>query len=156
MCRLCNYTNLIKEKGIEPISNRVRVLELIGSNPTPMAAQDILTAFRRSEEINRVTIYRILDLLVEKGLVQRLSSGGRGLIYGLSPNENHPPHPHFRCKSCGVLQCMQPDTITLNILEIQRSFAGEISNVEIRIDGTCGNCLKAAKKRKKVPTPAAS
>ena len=41
-------------------------------------------------------------------LVLRISGGCRSFAYGLAPNENHPAHPHFRCRSCGVLQCLQP------------------------------------------------
>jgi len=139
----------MKNKGIDPTPNRMRIMEVVGSNPAPIAAQDILTTLRRSEGINRVTVYRILDLLVEKGLLERLSSGGRSLVYALSPNENHPAHPHFHCNNCGALECLQPDSISMDIQTMQRSFAGEISNIEIRINGICRNCLRTDKKLKK-------
>jgi Fur family ferric uptake transcriptional regulator len=139
----------MKDKGIDPTPNRMRIMEVVGNNPAPISAQDILTTMRRSEGINRVTIYRILDLLVEKNLVERLASGGRSLVYALTPSENHPAHPHFHCNSCGALQCMQPDSIGMDIHTMQRSFAGEISSVEIRINGICRNCLRTDKKLKK-------
>ena len=97
-----------------------------------------------SSAINRVTVYRILEMLVDKGLVERLSGGGRSLVYGLAPNENHPAHPHFHCKSCGALQCLQPGSLKVDLRGIERSFAGEIQSVEIRVDGICKNCLKKA------------
>jgi Fur family ferric uptake transcriptional regulator len=81
-------------------------------------------------------------VLVEKGLVERLSGGRRSLVYGLAPNENHPAHPHFHCRSCGALQCMQPGSLKIDLQGIQRSFAGEIQAVEVRVDGICTNCLK--------------
>ena len=61
---------------------------------------DIFKTLERSSSINRVTVYRILDLLVDHGVVDRLSTGGRAAYYGLAPNEYHKPHPHFYCKSC--------------------------------------------------------
>jgi Fur family ferric uptake transcriptional regulator len=131
-------------RDLEPLANRVRVLEVIGGNPSPLSAQDIYATLNRSSAINRVTVYRILEMLVDKGLVERLSGGGRSLVYGLAPNENHPAHPHFCCKSCGALQCLQPGSLKVDLRGIERSFAGEIQSVEIRVDGICKNCLKKA------------
>jgi Fur family ferric uptake transcriptional regulator len=144
VCQHCNYGELLISRDLEPLPNRVRVLEVIGGNPSPLSAQDIYATLSRTSAINRVTVYRILDALVEKGLVERLSGGGRSLVYGLAPNENHPAHPHFHCKSCGALQCLQPDSLKVDLRGIERSFAGEIRSVEIRVDGICKNCLKKA------------
>ena len=144
MCERCNYSELLEGSGLGPTHNRVRVLQVIGGNSSPLSAQDIYATLSRTADINRVTVYRILDLLVDKGMVERLSSGGRSLVYGLAPNENHPAHPHFHCRSCGVLQCLQPGSLTVDLESIQNSFAGEIQGVEVRVDGICKNCLKRA------------
>lgn len=142
MCQRCNYAGLLDAAGLDPTSGRLRVLEVVGNNSAPVSAQDIFATVSRSANINRVTVYRILDVLVEKGLVERLSGGRRSLVYGLAPNENHPAHPHFHCRSCGALQCMQPGSLKVDLQGIQRSFAGEIQAVEVRVDGICTNCLK--------------
>ena len=98
----------------------------------------------RTAGINRVTVYRILDLLASKGLVERLSGGGRSLVYGMAPNKNHPAHPHFHCKTCGGLQCLHPGSLKVDLRGIKRSFTGEVQGVEVRVDGICRNCLKRA------------
>jgi len=144
VCQHCNYGELLMGRDLEPLANRLRVLEVIGGNSSPLSAQDIFTTLRRTSSINRVTVYRILDTLVDKGLVERLSAGGRSLVYGLAPNENHPAHPHFHCRSCGALQCLQPGSLTVDLRGIERSFAGEIQSVEVRVDGICKNCLRKA------------
>jgi len=144
VCQHCNYSELLMGRGLEPLTNRMRVLEVVGGNSSPLSAQDIYATLNRSSAINRVTVYRILETLVNKGLVDRLSGGGRSLVYGLAPNENHPAHPHFHCKSCGALQCLQPGSLKVDLRGIERSFAGEIQSVEIRVDGICKNCLKKA------------
>jgi Fur family transcriptional regulator, ferric uptake regulator len=144
MCGQCDYRLLLKSGGLEPTPSRLRVLEVIGANSAPVSAQEIFDTVKRTAGINRVTVYRILDLLASKGLVDRLSSVGRSLVYGLAPNENHPAHPHFHCRSCGVLQCLQPGSLNVDLRGIERSFAGEIKAVEVRLDGICKNCLKKA------------
>jgi Fur family ferric uptake transcriptional regulator len=87
----------------------VRVLEVVGDNKFPLSASDIYKILERSSTINRVTVYRILDLLVENGIVERISTGGRAFYYGLAPNDHHKPHPHFYCKNCGQMDCLSPE-----------------------------------------------
>jgi len=144
MCDQCDYRWLLTSGGLEPTPHRQRVLEVIGANSAPLSAQDIFTTLSQTVGINRVTVYRILDVLASKGLVERLSSGGRGLVYGMAPNQNHPAHPHFHCRRCGKLQCLHPASLKVDLRAIKRSFSGEIQGVEIRLDGTCKDCLKRA------------
>ena len=72
MCHRCNYDDLLAAADLEATANRLRVLEVVGNNSFPLSAGDIFKTLERSSSINRVTIYRILDLLVEllKGLVE--------------------------------------------------------------------------------------
>jgi Fur family ferric uptake transcriptional regulator len=142
MCTSCNYEALLERAGLDSTPNRLGVLEAIGAGRGPLRAQEVFATVNRTTGINRVTVYRILDLLVERGVVERISGGGRSFAYGLAPNENHPAHPHFRCRSCGVLQCMQPDSLKIDLRGVPRSFRGEIQAVEVRVDGICGRCLK--------------
>ena len=80
--------------------------------------------------------------LVDKGLVDRINGGGRSFVYGLAPNENHPAHPHFFCKSCGNLECLNPQSLRVDLQSMQRTFPGMIENVAVRVDGVCKNCLR--------------
>ena len=141
MCQHCDYSNFLKASGLGHTPNRQRVLEVIGNNSSPLSAQQIFDTLSRCDNINRVTVYRILELLVDKGLVERINGGGRSYVYGLAPNENHPAHPHFYCKSCGNLECLNPQSLNVDLQHMQRTFAGLIENVEVRVDGVCKNCL---------------
>ena len=142
MCHLCNYREMLAGAELSPTANRLRVLEVVGNNSYPLSADDIFKTLERSGAINRVTVYRILDLLVAKGLVDRISTGGRAAYYGLAPNTHHRPHPHFYCKLCGQMDCLNPDSLNIDASLLQRTFPGEIDKVEIRVDGICKNCVK--------------
>ena len=141
MCYHCDYEGLLEASGLGYTLNRHRILEVIGNNSSPLSAQQIYDILSRTATINRVTVYRILDLLVEKSLVDRINGGGRSFLYGLSPNDNHPAHPHFYCKSCGNLECLNPQSLNVDLQPMQRTFPGMIENVAIRVDGVCKNCL---------------
>ena len=146
MCHQCNYEQLLSNANLEATNNRIRVLEIVGNNKFPLSADDIYKTLERSSSINRVTVYRILDLLVEHSIVERISTGGRSFYYGLAPNEYHKPHPHFYCRNCGHMECLSPESITVDTDRLWKTFPGQIEKVEIRIDGICKNCGKVVKK----------
>lgn len=128
--------------GLDATRNRIQVLEAIGNNNYPLTAKDVFNIVDRRQSINRVTVYRILDLLVEKQIVERISVNRRAAYYGLAPNENHAPHPHFYCTRCGQMDCLHAESIHINADQLRKTFPGEISRVEVRVDGLCKNCLK--------------
>jgi Fur family ferric uptake transcriptional regulator len=142
MCHQCNYDKLLTSANIEPTANRLIVLEVIGNNRFPLSAGDIFKTLGRTSSINRVTVYRILDLLVDCGVVERISTGGRSFYYGMAPNDHHKPHPHFYCKRCGQMDCLNPGSLNVDTDPLWKTFPGRIDNIEIRVDGICKNCLR--------------
>jgi Fur family ferric uptake transcriptional regulator len=115
-------------------------MEIIGNSPSPLSHQEILNALGNGHAINRVTLYRILDLLVEHDLVSRLSSGDRAFRYGLAPNALHPRHPHFYCRKCGHMECLEAPGVELDPETLRKLGPARILDIEVRIDGICGNC----------------
>ncbi len=146
MCQNCDYHQLLTHAGLEVTAHRLRVLEIVGGNTGPLNAQEIFATVCRATPINRVTVYRILDALVQHGLLERLS-GGRAFYYGLAPNEHHQRHPHFFCRRCGRMDCLRPEAIALDLQPLARVFPGHIENVAVRVDGVCKLCMDAVSKR---------
>ena len=148
MCSQCNYPQLLKTTGLGSTPNRLRVMEIIGNNPSPLNAREIYSTLNGTQGINRVTVYRILDLLVENGLIERINGGGRSFRYGLAPNEHHHPHPHFYCKYCGNMECLSPESLIINIEPIDQTFPGQVDNIDVRLEGTCNVCLNRLSRHK--------
>ncbi len=145
MCHQCDYNELFKGADLAPLPYRLAILEIVGNSPSPLSAQEIFEIVRRFHRMNRVTLYRILDLLVDKGLVHRISAGDRSFRYGLAPNDNHPEHPHFYCSRCGNMECLAPEAVSVDTGAIERTFPALIQKVEIRLDGICRSCLRTRK-----------
>ncbi len=141
MCDRCDYGNLLQDRDLDSTQNRMKVFEIIGNSPRPLSAQEICEAVNQSQDINRVTVYRILDLLVENRLVDRISAGDRSFRYGLAPNANHRPHAHFYCTGCGKMECLSPESPLLDMEPLDAILPGVIERVEVRLDGTCKACL---------------
>ena len=142
MCEHCNYEKILQSAGLQPTPNRMRVMEVIGSNNSPLTATEVFLTIERTQSINRVTVYRILDLLVQHRILERLSNSGRAAYYGLAPNEHHAAHPHFCCTNCGQIDCLTPQSLTIDADNMQKTFAGEVKRIEIRVEGICRKCLK--------------
>lgn len=142
MCHKCDYTRILKNSGLGCTPKRLMVLEVIGNNNCPLSAQEVFETLNRTNDINRVTVYRILDLLVANRLVERISGGGRSFYYGMAPNEHHRPHSHFYCTICGHMECLHPESLQVDTTSVKRTFPGLIEKVEVRLDGICKNCLK--------------
>ena len=142
MCNRCDYGSLLQDRDLECTLNRMRVLEMIGDSPYPLSAQEVFALASRGQNINRVTVYRILDLLVEKRLIERISAGDRSFRYGLAPNANHRRHAHFYCTGCGKMECLSPGSPVVDMAPLASTFPGTIERVEIRLDGICETCLQ--------------
>ena len=140
MCQQCDYPEMLSQAGLRATPHRISILEIIGNNSAPISAGEIFTTLQDSQAIDRVTVYRTLDSLVEKAIVERIS-GGRAYFYGLAPNPFHQQHPHFYCRQCGRINCLNPESITTDVKALQRIFPGKIDNVEVRVDGICERCL---------------
>ena len=136
------YINLLEKCGLVSTLNRLAVLEIVGKSSSPLTAQEIFETLNRTKGINRVTIYRILELLVDIKLLERISGGDRSFRYGMGVKADNLEHPHFFCTKCANMECLNPETMNFNIDEFQRTFTGKVDKVEIRIDGICKNCLK--------------
>ena len=142
MCKRCNYTEMLKGNGLNPTPLRELVLRSIGEKLRPLAAAEIKEAVRHEMSINKVTLYRILDLLVERGLVKRLSAGDRAFRYGMGETHHHPNHPHFLCSRCGVMECLGPDMLPVGIKDFKAKSKGIIKHVDVRFEGICEKCLR--------------
>jgi Fur family ferric uptake transcriptional regulator len=101
----------------------------------PLSAMDIFTkAEQEGVEIWLSTVYRILDLFVEKGLIEKhIISGSDMALYELKEKK----HKHYAiCIGCQKM-------IVLDKCPISRDISIEdfqITDHKVEIHGYCGSC----------------
>ncbi len=142
MCERCNYKKLMEGVGIRATKHRLAVLRVLGNAPNPMTAQEVFDALQARRTVHRVTVYRILESLVEGGVVDKISTGDRSFRYGLAPNENHPQHAHFYCRLCGLMTCLPPESLPMPTRRVSPMIPGIVEKYEIRLDGVCHRCRR--------------
>lgn len=91
------------------------------------------------EEMNKTTIYRILERLENDGIVHSFMDKD-GLkwyatCHGCSTANHFDMHPHFQCQECGKIDCLY---IEMKIPSIPNR---KINFSQILLIGTCENCL---------------
>ena len=96
------YANL-QMGGFNRGGARDAVIDLLGGQECALSAAQIETRLRgEGRPIARASIYRTLDLLVERGLAERVYVGqGEARFEPLEPSGEH--HHHLFCGQCGRL-----------------------------------------------------
>lgn len=97
---------------------------------------------RLSSEINKTTIYRVLDKLEDDGILHSFL-GMNGIkwyakCHGCSSTKHTDIHPHFQCLSCGRVDCI---TLDITIPEIPNR---TVVMSQVLIQGKCERCTAEA------------
>lgn len=91
-----------KTKSVEAI------LSVFEQNDSAISAVDLVG--RLNEQMNKTTIYRILDRLEQDGVVHSFL-GRDGIKWyakcaSCDASHHHDLHPHFQCQKCGKTECL--------------------------------------------------
>ncbi len=125
--------------GRRPTAARLLVLASLHQEGGALNAPQILAWVRRTRKVNKVTVYRILEDFVGLGILRRLVLEGRATYYELA-SEQHPAHPHFQCRSCGMVQCLEPVNLARIWPELRGPLGNRAEKIEILVEGTCRRC----------------
>jgi Fur family ferric uptake transcriptional regulator len=129
----------LERTGLEPTLNRILVLSAVAAGQHPVTAAEVLAAIMPEHRINRVTVYRILDLLAEKGAVNRFSTNERVQHYCVGRD-----HSHFHCTGCGRVQCIANEQLHFDETAVANALNLDVSHVDLHLEGLCSACARTA------------
>jgi Fur family ferric uptake transcriptional regulator len=86
-------------------------------------------------------------LFKQNGIIREISSKGGINYFELATVEN-PVHPHFICRICERLSCLEPLTFSQAKQWISPEKNYSIEHIEINISGICSGCRDAIKLQK--------
>ncbi len=150
-----NAQDIILQAGLKPTKARLAVLNIIAETNSALSHPEILERLSGQKEIDRVTIYRVLDWLTEHALIHKIAGAGDKRAWkfqlsqprfsavmspqpatGLLANHDH-HHAHLHCQVCGKVTC---------VLELEPHFPPkvlaqyQVSAIDINIKGVCADC----------------
>ena len=93
---------------------------------------------RLSSDMNKTTVYRVLDRLEDEGLIHSFS-GAKGLTWyakchDCSTHSHQDVHPHFECKECGKVECLD---VSIELPQINNR---HIETADVLLTGQCDDC----------------
>jgi Fur family ferric uptake transcriptional regulator len=137
-----NERELLARGGLVATDKRVLVVRALARSSGPATPQELLAVL--GEQLNRVTLYRILDLLVEHKVATRHNAGERAFRYCL--HSGPAGHAHFTCSRCGHTECLDSgafETFGFGLDELLARLPMLVDTVDIRFGGVCRGCLGA-------------
>lgn len=129
---------LIRAAGAKVTRGRVRVLEALHAARQPLCHAELESQLGAGEPgIDRVTLYRVLDSLVEHGLaLKAVDTRGVFRFSATGVQRQHASHIHFRCTGCGGVFCLKAEPPPPP--RLPRGF--RLGEVEFDVRGTCADC----------------
>ncbi len=138
----CDSKFLLRKAGIDYTSHRACVLDILSCQGKALTPQMILDKVRRKKSMDKVTLYRILDLLVRRKLLRRLSSVQGPLRYEIICEKHNPSHPHFICRVCGEMECLNGIDLknVKGTIRSKLAKAFKEQEIDIKLEGLCLHC----------------
>ena len=117
---------------------REGILKDVQSRRDHPTANMVYESVRKEQpNISLGTVYRNLNVLVEHGLISKISTGmGSDHFDGYME-----PHHHFICKECGDVIDMKYETEHDIVENVSKTFSGRIDSYELMFSGKCEKCL---------------
>jgi len=141
MNQKCTTEELLADHGIDTTLHRSTVLDVFIRDNRSRTPQDILEEVRKKKDIDKVTLYRILDLFVEKRIIRRITTFSGPMQYEILCEKHRPNHPHFVCRRCGQMECLDDMDLTgfKNQLKGKRKL--KIEDIDLKLEGVCPECV---------------
>ncbi len=95
--------------GITRQTKQVKALiDIFDNKKTAISVADLVKLLE--SKMNKTTVYRILDKLMDDGVVHSFIGKGGLKWYAkcqdCSCETHNDVHPHFQCKTCGEVECL--------------------------------------------------
>jgi Fur family transcriptional regulator, ferric uptake regulator len=133
------YT-LLKEAGYRLTKPRRAVAHVLLSGLTPLSIEEIHGRLG-DRSINRVSIYRTVQLLCDLGIVRRLQFHEGFARYELADTfGSH--HHHFVCNHCGRVEDIDACPLASTEQAIVRRTHSRITSHSLEFYGVCGACAQ--------------
>ena len=136
-------------KQLKITAERLRIVEFIFAEHQHFDAEQLLASMKAKKiAASRPTLYRTLNLLVDAGLLRRLTFGG---VTAYEHAYGYPRHEHLFCERCeGVLEFVSDDLDRL-LEQIARDARFRLSSRKLVLHGVCAACSQAAASRRRRP-----
>lgn len=130
---------LLRKHNLKVTIPRLSVLSVISEKETATSQPDLEKILGKS--VDRVTLYRVLSVFEEKGILHKIFDLHGTATYALCSDDcpehiHSEEHVHFTCSKCNSVYCL--DEVTLPAIKVPKGF--QLDMVGINAVGVCAHC----------------
>lgn len=134
-----SFVSLLRRNKLKVTQQRLGVLGIIADKDTAISQPDLEKLL--GDEIDRVTLYRVLAVFEEKGILHKIFDLNGTATYALCSTEcdehhHHDQHVHFICSECNSIYCL--DEIKLPKINLPAGY--QLNSVSVNAVGFCAKC----------------
>ena len=139
-----DYIEVLRAKGYRVTPQRLIVLDAICTVDGHASAGHIVEQVNLFDNtINRSTIYRALDVLVEVGLVTETEIGDEGKVYRIADTAGH---HHLVCKLCDTVITIDSDSFDGVFQHLLEIYGFAVLADHMALSGICESCRQQSDK----------
>lgn len=130
---------ILKRNQLSVTASREKILHLFLEESGALAHGDIEK--KAGEKFDRVTVYRTLQVFVEKGIIHTIPTSDNSIRYALCKDNceqghHHDHHIHFVCNVCNSTYCL--DDIVTPDIKLPKGYSS--THIEVVAEGVCKKC----------------
>lgn len=129
--------SLLQEHKVRLTAPRKAVFQALKQAPTHLYIKDLI---RQCPQVDRVSIYRTLDLFQKLDIIQPIHIGFKKAYELADPFKEH--HHHIHCTSCGRVTSIQSPALETAITHTAEQHRYLLSSHHIEVWGLCEECQK--------------
>jgi Fur family ferric uptake transcriptional regulator len=130
---------LLRRDGYRTARARRVVVDVLAGQECCLSVPQIVEAARAGgDNVGVASVYRTLDLLVDKGLVQKIDLGGDHAHYERVEHGDH--HHHLVCSECGRVEPFADQQLESALERLEESTGFAVSSHDVLLRGACDDC----------------
>lgn len=137
--QMTDYRDLFNGKGVKNTPSRNLIYGILSETGLPMTAEQIFIKLKETEKsVNLSTVYRTLELFVEKGLVLRaiMTENNKAMF-----EVNHHDHKHYLvCLNCREMIPVEGCPLDEYEKVLNNKIGFDVTGHKFEIYGYCKNC----------------
>ncbi len=128
---------LLQELGLKSTEARIALLDLLDKENNPLDVSTIIDSLKADGiQIDQATVYRILDILTQKGLINKLEFGEGKYRYEIQKSHHH----HLICQECGRIEDVEGNFVDKLENEIKTKNGFLVKTHSLEFFGVCFRC----------------
>ncbi len=130
----------LRAAGYRSGGARTAVVELLGRQDCCLTAKEISDSLRTERRpVGIASVYRVLELLAERRLVQRIDLGaGTARYEPIHTGGDH--HHHLVCDECGRVEAFSNDRLEGALRKVEQTAQYTVESHDVVLRGACDDC----------------